>query len=125
MMTMSADATGTDEPVYRETTERFWVLRLITEVRHDGIYLQFKPLHRSFRHISFQDIDEAYTTTYSPTTYGGWHRGLRWSFNGNAVYRLRRSHGVELVLTDGTRIFIGSQQSEELETAITQTSELN
>jgi hypothetical protein len=113
---------GADEPVYRETTERFWVLQLTTEVRHDGIYIQFEPIHRSFRHTSFEEIDEAHTTTYSASTYGGWHWGIRWSFSGNTVYRLRGNRGVELVLTDGSRIFIGSQQPTELETAITQTA---
>ena len=113
---------GADEPVYRETTERFWVLRLTTEVRHNGIYIQFEPIHRSFRHTSFQEIDEAHTTTYSASTYGGWHWGIRWSFSGNTVYRLRGNRGVELVLTDGSRVFIGSQQPTELETAITRTA---
>jgi hypothetical protein len=117
-----ATTTGGSQPVYRETTERFWVLRLTTEVRHDGIYIQFEPIHRSFRHTSFREIDEAYATTYSASTYGGWHWGIRWSFSGNTVYRLHGNRGVELVLTDGSRIFIGSKQSTELENAIAQAS---
>lgn len=119
---------GTDiaedsKPVYRETDKRFWILRLIIEVRRDGVYLQLGPIQRSFRHIPFNDIDEARVTTYSSSTYGGWHWGLRRAPSGNTVYRLRGNRGVELVLTDGKRIFIGSEQPAELETAITQATD--
>lgn len=109
------------EPVYRETTDRFWVLRLVTEVRYDGVAVRLSPFQRSFRHISFREIDAARVATYSATTYDGWHWGLHRSSGGNTVYRLRGNRGVELVLTDGTRVFIGTQQPATLETAITQT----
>lgn len=107
------------EPSYRETTERFRVLRLVTEVRDDGIYLRLGPVQRSFHRIPFRDVDEVRVTTYSATTYGGWHWGSHSSLGGNTAYRLRGDRGVELVLTDGTRIFVGSQQPTDLETAIT------
>ncbi|WP_222913425.1 DUF6141 family protein [Natrinema sp. SYSU A 869] len=105
--------------IYRETIERFWVLRLVIEVRHDGVYLRLGPIQRSFRYIPLQNIDEVQVTTYSSTTYAGWHWGLRKTPGGNTVYRLRGDHGVELTLTDGTRIFIGTEHPTELETAIT------
>lgn len=108
-------------PVYRETIDRFWVLQLVIEVQHDGVAVRLGPFQRSFRYISFREIDDVRVATYSSTTYGGWHWGLRRSLSGNTVYRLRGSRGIELVLTDGTRMFIGTQQPADFEAAIIET----
>jgi hypothetical protein len=106
------------DPIYRETTERFWFLRLVTEVREDGLYVRFDPIHRSFRHVSSPEIDEVRATTYSQASYGGWHWGIRWSPGGNTVYRLRGNRGVELVLNGNGQVFVGSQSPSELGTAL-------
>lgn len=100
------------------STERFWVFRLVTEVRDDEVYVRFAPIHRSFRCIPAPEIKAANATTYSAGTYGGWHWGLRRSLGGNTVYRLRGNRGVEFRLTNDTRIFIGSQTPTELEAAV-------
>ena len=105
-------------PIFREATERFWVLQLTTEVRHDGLYIRFEPVQRSFRHIPATEIEEANATTYSPGSYGGWHWGVRWSLSGDTVYRLRGDQGIELDLKGGKQIFVGSQSPYELETAV-------
>lgn len=117
-MTRSAETDRDAALRYRETTERFWVLRLVTEVRDDGVYVRVGPLHRSFRRIPSEAIEEARTATYSPGTYGGWHWGVRTSPGGNTAYRLRGNRGVELRRTDGSRLFVGSQRPSELESAI-------
>lgn len=65
-------STDTSAPNYRETTKRFWILRLITEVHPDGVYVRLAPMHRSFRHIPTSGIETVTVTTYSPATYGGW-----------------------------------------------------
>ncbi|SIS20988.1 DUF6141 family protein [Natronorubrum thiooxidans] len=109
--------------VYREIIDRFWILWLMIEVRHDSVAVRLSPFQRSFRQISFREIDDIRITTYSSTTYDGWHWGLRRSSGGDTVYRLRGSRGVELVLTTGTRIFIGTQQPADLKAAITRAME--
>lgn len=110
-------------PVYQETIKRFWVLRLGIEVRQDGVYVRLRPIQRSFRHIPFNDINDVRVATYSSAAYGGWHWGVRRTLDGNTVYRLRGDRGVELVLTDGTRIFLGTERPTALKTAIMQTRE--
>ncbi|WP_175416487.1 hypothetical protein [Natrinema versiforme] len=103
--------TGTERkqaPIYRETINRFWVFRLVIEVYQDGVAVRLGPLQRSFRQISFREIDDIRVTTYSASTYDGWHWGLRRSSSGDTVYRLRGNRGVELVLSDGTRTFLGT-----------------
>lgn len=118
MMTRSSKTVGDSRRQYRERTERFWLFRLVTEVRDDGVYVHFAPLHRSFRRIPATEIEAASATTYSPGTYGGWHWGIRWSLSGNTVYRLRGARGVELRLTDGSKMFIGSKTPADLEAVI-------
>lgn len=103
---------------YRETTERFLFFRLVTEVRDDGIYLRFVPIHRSFRWIPFDEIETADVATDDLSTYGGWHWGLRRTLGGNGVYGLHGDDGVELMLSDQRRVFIGSQNAATLEAAI-------
>lgn len=116
-MTTSSDS-NTGRTIFRETTERFWILRLITEVQDDGLYVRLEPLQRSFRRIPISQIEDANITTYSATTYQGWHWGLRRTTSGNTVYRLRGARGVELSLSGGDCWFIGSQRPEELKAAI-------
>lgn len=117
-MTEPSNITSDDEPHYRETTERFWLFQFVTEVREDGVYIRVFPIHRSFRQIPRSEIESASATTYSPESYSGWHWGVRQSLGGNTVYRLRGDRGVELRLTDSTRIFVGSETPTELEAAI-------
>lgn len=116
---MSPSSARARDPPYRETQERFWKLRIVTEVRSDGVYVRFDPVQRSFRRIPFDEIDEVAAATYSAAEYGGWHWGVRWSLTGDsAVYRLRGDDGVELLLESGERIFVGSRRPAELEAAI-------
>jgi hypothetical protein len=112
------DRVDAGERYYRETTTRLVLFELTVEVREDGLYLRFSPLHRSFRRIPLADVDRATTRTYDSATYGGWHWGLKRTPGGNRVYRLRGDQGVELALADGRRVFIGSQTPGELKAAI-------
>lgn len=115
---MSSAERADGETLFRETTERFRVLRLVTEVRVDGIYVRLAPLQRSFRWIPAEQIRDASVTSYAATTYGGWHWGVRRTPGGNAVYRLRGDRGVEVVGSNEERWFIGSRRPGELEAAI-------
>lgn len=108
-MPRQSSAATDQEPRYRETTDRFWLFTLVTEVHEDGVYVRLSPFHRSFRRIPTGEVDAASVRSYSPSAYGGWHWGARTSPQGNNVYRLRGSRGVELRLAGGTRVFVGSQ----------------
>jgi len=78
----------------------FFYLRLITEVRDDGIYLKFVPFNRRFIRIGFEEIDKHELRTYRPIVeYGGW--GIKYSSHGN-----------------GKRVLIGTQRGEEFFTAV-------
>ena len=110
--------TARDATRFREMTERFWMLRLVTEVRSDGLYVRFEPFQRTFRHLPPEQIREARTTSYSATDFGGWHWGMRHTPGGNTVYRLRGGRGVAVTQPDGTTWFVGSRRPAELEAAL-------
>lgn len=104
--------------IYRERTTRFLLLRLHIVVRRDGLYVKLTPLHRSFRQIPKSEITDFSEATYSPTTYSGWHWGANRTLQGNTVYRLRGTRGVEFELHDGTKTFVGSRSPTELISAV-------
>ncbi|WP_321170538.1 hypothetical protein [Halobaculum limi] len=86
-------------------------LRLQTEVRADGIYLKMWPLHRSFRHIPWSEIERYEATEYRPLRdFGGW--GLRWA-PGKIAYNVSGTEGVWIERTDGRAVLVGSQRAEE------------
>lgn len=94
----------------------FWSLRLVTEVRGDGIYYKFFPFQLSFRKIAFPDVRQFEATTYRPLLdYGGW--GIRYGLGGKA-YNVSGNRGVRLALANGKRLLIGSQRPEEFIAAI-------
>jgi hypothetical protein len=94
----------------------FYSLRLVTEVRPNGLYYRFYPLHRRFHKLSFSDIAGCEAVTYRPIRdYGGW--GIRFGHRGKA-FNVRGNRGVDLVLNDQSRILIGSQKPEQLAMAL-------
>lgn len=94
----------------------FYLAKLTTEVRSDGLYIRYFPFHLSFHKTSLEDLAKYEVRTYSPLReYGGW--GIRYGWKGKA-YNVRGNRGVQLELTKGGRILIGSQKPEELAEAI-------
>jgi len=91
--------------------------QLITEVRDDGIYFRFSPFHWTFRRIAFTEIKQCKVQTYNPIRdYGGW--GIRIRYKRKA-YNVSGNRGVQIELTNGDRLLIGSQRAVELWQAIT------
>ena len=93
----------------------FYWMRLIVEVLDDSVSIRYIPLTRT--HILLSDIQDVEARTYKPVReYGGW--GIRGRSNRRA-YNVSGNRGVELTLSDGRMIMIGSQKAEELALAIT------
>lgn len=94
----------------------FRAMRLVTEVRSDGLHVRFRPFVR--KHFPFETIRRCEARTYRPIAeYGGWGIRFGWGGRGKA-YNVRGDRGVQLEFTDGKRLLIGSQRAEELEAAI-------
>jgi len=89
-----------------------YTVNLATEVREDGLYIRFFPFHLSFHKIAREDIKEFHIRTYKPIReYGGW--GIRYGRKGKA-YNVSGNRGVQLRLSNGKKLLIGSQKPEEL-----------
>ena len=94
----------------------FFFARLVTKVRDDGIYICFFPFHWAFRRIAFTEVKQSKVRTYRPIReFGGW--GIRYGRTGKA-YNVSGDRGVEIELSNGNRLLIGSQRAEELWRAI-------
>jgi hypothetical protein len=100
----------------------FWKLRLVTEVRSDGVYFRFVPLHFSFQKIHFSSIRRYRACTYHPIAdYGGWGIRQGWWGKGKA-YNISGNRGVKFEFAEGRPLLIGSQRPEEFARAIEQAS---
>lgn len=87
-------------------------VRLKTEVLLDRIRIQFVPFHRQPKDFLFSEIQSADIRTYRPLAeYGGW--GLRRG-PGGVAYNVKGNRGLQLVMSDGRRILIGTQKPDEL-----------
>ncbi|AUV82252.1 hypothetical protein C2R22_11865 [Salinigranum rubrum] len=94
------------------TAALLYGLRLETEVRVDGIYFKMWPFHRSFRRISWAEIERYESKRYGPLReFGGW--GIRWA-PGKIAYNVSGNRGVWIERTTGRGVLIGSQRTEEL-----------
>ena len=92
------------------------IVKLVTEVRSDGLYVRFYPVHLSFKPIALDRVVKLAAVRYRPIRqYGGW--GIRRARGGKA-YNVKGDKGVRLDFDNGRHLLIGSQQPDELEAAI-------
>lgn len=116
---MTATATTAPaEPRFEETQRAFLVVRLVTEVRADGLHVRLAPIPGTGRHVPFEDVASAEVAPYDAGEHGGWHWGLRVGTGGDAVYRLSGSRGVRVTLAGGGTLFVGSQRPRDLRAAL-------
>lgn len=109
------------DPLFQEVQTGFLALRLVTQVRDDGVYVKFAPLQQSFHRIPWENIDNVTDTTYEPMEYGGWGWGIRIGPTGaKKAYRISADRGVEIRRTEGRDLFIGTQRPTEFVEAIEQ-----
>lgn len=89
--------------------------RLRVQVYDDRLVIDYRPFRR--RTIKLATIAKAYPRQYKPIReFGGW--GIRVGWHGGRAYNAYGNRGVQLELTDGRTILIGSQHPEELAAAI-------
>lgn len=96
----------------------FWSFKLETYVKTDGVYVRLFPLQTKLQFFPWDVIHSAEIRTYSPLReYGGW--GMRGSLKNRAL-NVSGFIGLQLVLNNGNRLLIGTQQPEALDNAIGQ-----
>ena len=92
-----------------------YLVRLTTEVREDGVYVRYGPLHRSFRRIPFSEIERREITGAGKLLQGG--PGIIGPRKIDS-YSTSRGKGVKLYRTNENPVLIGSQRPDELMEAI-------
>jgi hypothetical protein len=97
----------------------FAQIKMVTQIREDGIYVRFPPFQPVFSKYEWKDIQEKYIREYNALKeYGGW--GIRFGLmgvkygQGGKAYILSGHQGLQLVMKDGSRILIGTQKPDEL-----------
>jgi hypothetical protein len=102
----------------------FYLSRLDTEIKSDGIYFRFYPFQWSYKRITWDNISNAFVRQYSPIgEYGGW--GLRLGIFGKGrAYNVSGNKGLQLVYTNGKRFLLGTQKPDEVERTLKQLGRL-
>lgn len=94
----------------------FLIIRLDTQIKKDGVYIKFFPLHLKFRQFTWAQLSKCYVRKYSPLgEFGGW--GLRFGFGGKA-YNISGNEGLQLEFTDNKKLLVGTQKPKELTEAL-------
>jgi hypothetical protein len=94
----------------------FWMLRMNTRVDGTGVEVRWSPI-KSGATVAYSEIECHESITYRPIReFGGW--GVRWGGKQRRAYNVSGDRGVELFLTDGRSIVVGSERSDELANAI-------
>lgn len=98
----------------------FYRLKLVTEVRTDGLYVIFSPIQFKYKKIQIGKDTKYYVRTYSPISeYGGW--GIRCGLFGHGkAYNVSGNRGLQIIFTNKKRLLIGSEKPEQLKSAIDQ-----
>ena len=94
----------------------FYSLKLVTEVRYDGLYVRFFPLQFHSHKISYEEIKNYEVRTYSALKeYGGY--GIRYGKKGKA-YNVYGNKGIQFEFQDGKQLLVGTQRPEEFFSAL-------
>lgn len=90
----------------------FYLFKLETQIKTDGIYVRFFPFHRAYRFYPWDKLTKCYVREYSPLMeYGGW--GLR-GFGDNRALNVSGKIGLQLIFVDSKKILIGTQKPDQL-----------
>jgi hypothetical protein len=102
----------------------FFILRLDTIIKQDGIYIRFFPFHIKFKYFAWDRMTKSYVRQYSPLTeYGGW--GLRLGlFGKGTAFNVSGDKGLQLEFTDNKKLLIGTNKPEELSETLNKIGQL-
>ncbi len=94
-------------------------IKLITEVRKDGLYYKMNLFMRNFRKIPPHDIEKYYIRTYKPIAeYGGWGIRTGWLHKSGRAFNMSGRTGLQLKLKNKKKILIGTRNAEDFQKAM-------
>jgi len=94
-------------------------IKMITQIREDGIFVRFPPFEPTFQGYLWKDIREIYTREFNAfTEYSQW--GVRFGFWGvkygtsGKAFILSGNKGIQIILSDDSKILISTQLPDEI-----------
>ena len=95
--------------------ENQFILR--TWVNEDGVFIKVFPFFLKYKFFSWDTISKAYVRKYNPIwEYGGWGIKFKRGFRiRNIAYSAWGNRGLQLELTDGRRVLIGTCKPVEMD----------
>lgn len=86
----------------------FWIMKMETTIKEDGIYINFYPLLWKIKFYPWQIIENIDVIKYNALLdYGGW--GIR-----IGAYNVYGNKGFKITFKSGNKLLIGTQKSEEI-----------
>jgi hypothetical protein len=86
---------------------------LVTEINSESIRYRFYPFITRDRYVYWVNVDTATVRKYKPMKeFWGW--GIRFNKSGKAL-NVKGNYGLQLKLTNGKNLLIGTQKPEALE----------
>lgn len=96
----------------------FYFTRMIVTISSESIHLLYPPLLRKEIIFKSDEILKYEVRTYNPILeYGGWGVKTGNKKNGKA-YNVRGNIGLQLILTNGSKVMIGTQRKEAISAAM-------
>jgi hypothetical protein len=96
----------------------FRTMKLVIEVRSDGIYYKYPPFIIKMKNYHVDEIKSYTIRTYQPIReYSGWGIRYSWAGSGRAI-TVKGKTGLQLYLKNGKKVLLGTQRSEALKRAM-------
>jgi hypothetical protein len=98
----------------------FYKMRLVTQIKSDGIYFKYLPFINKERFISKEEIKNYEVRKYNPNREFGGHgvKKQRRIRNSGKSYTVSGRFGLQLYLSNGDKILIGTHRREALKHAM-------
>jgi hypothetical protein len=91
-----------------------FLMKLTTKIDENGIEYAFWPIHLKPKQINWKEINDCYVREYRPITeFGGWGYRIKFGQNGKAL-NVKGNIGIQIVFTNGKKLLIGTQKSEDV-----------
>jgi hypothetical protein len=91
-------------------------MRMVTQIRDDGIYVKFPPFQPAYSRFVWEDIQDIEVRKFNALAeYNGW--GIKYGVSGKG-YVVAGDTGIQLTLRDQTRVLISTQRPEEVITVL-------
>ena len=96
----------------------FYSMKLITQIKNDGIRIKYKPLMSKERFYSKAEITKYEIRKFNPKREYGGHGAKRGKRRSGRAYTVSGRLGLQLYLTNGDKVLIGTKRKEAIKYAM-------